>query len=174
MHLKIDMGCYQRNKVSIRISIFNMCLFFFFITLHVFAANAKPINDLLMSTNEISPNEIADDQLSISTESVQEPLGFVEKRQVVDSKEKEKQFENTVYSILQCMEYLKDAQLDYNQKTKINAHMKDLLKKLITSYKDFLINDIYMEQLMRNFKSSNEEFQSYNKLLNTPKTFKWG
>jgi hypothetical protein len=125
-----------------------------------------------MTTNDMS---VADDQLNINTESDQKPVNSIQKRLSIDNKEKEKQFETTVYSILQCMEYLKDAQLDYNQKTKINAHMKDLLKKLVTSYKDFLSNDVYMEQLMRNFmKSSNEEFQSYNKLFNTPKTFKWG
>ena len=168
------MNSYQRNKVSVRISMLNMFLFYFFIIFHVSMSNAKPTNEFLISTNDISSNPLVEEPLSISTESEQKQVHSFEKRLSVDIKEKEKQFETTVYSILQCVEYLKDAQLDYNQKTKIHAHMKDLLKKLVTSYKEFLSNDIYMEQLMRNFKSSNEEFQSYNKLFNTPKTFKWG
>lgn len=151
-----------------------MFLFYFFMMFHSSIANAKSINGFFMSTNDIHADRLADDQFDISKESIKKPVYSIEKRLSIDTKEKEKQFETTVYSILQCIEYLKDAQLDYNQKTKINTHMKDLLKKLVISYKDFLSNDIYMEQLMRNFKSSNEEFQSYNKLLSTPKTFKWG
>jgi len=165
------MNQFQRNKVSVRISMFNMFMFYFLIIFPVSIANAKPINEFL---NDIAENPLVDEQFSVNIEPGQKPVNSIEKRQSADIKEKEKQFETTVYSILQCMEYLKDAQLDYNQKTKINAHMKDLLKKLVTSYKEFLSNDIYMEQLMRNFKSSNEEFQSYNKLFNVPKTFKWG